>query len=168
MKNVSANNTAQARAGARFLERLKVEAPHTYKLFSEKLAADGMGSVSDFWASLGNAVTSVVQQAPAYYVNKEQAKRELETAQKAAEMELRQAQMELQAQQQAAAYALEQARLQQNQIMINEQIRRQQELAAQQGELSTIISNLTGGQKGGLLLAGGLTVLLIYLMSSRK
>lgn len=164
----SNNGSAQARAGARFMERLKAEAPQTYKLFSQKLAADGMGSVSDFWTSLGNAVTTVVQQAPAYYVNKEQAKRELDAAQKAAEMELKAAQLELQAQQQQAAYALEQARMQQNQIMINEQIRRQQELAAQQSELSTILGNLTGGQKGGLLLAGGLGLLLVYMMSNRK
>lgn len=166
MKQNTTATSAQARAGERFMQRLKVDAPHTYRLFSQQMAANsgtGMGSMSDFWQSLGNAVTSVVQQAPQYYVDKEQAKRELDAAQKAAQMELRAAELELAARDREIQLALQQARIQQDQFLINENLRRQQEIAAQRSEIGTIMDNLTGGQKTGLMVAGGLAALLLFM-----
>lgn len=153
-------------AADRYLIRLRSETPAFYDAIIPKVGSgNAMGGMSGIWDDISGAISGVIQQAPDIWQTREQAKAEMERAEKAAEFELTQAQQQLQQQalqlQQQMAYAQAETDRQ----LLQEQLRQTE---AERAKASTILGSLTGKGGANVILLGGLALALAVIALGNK
>jgi len=158
MNQKSVNNISTL-AAYNILEKLKQTNSPIYHNVLERLnSKTGMSGMGGFLEDLGSSITGAIKEAPKFYFEKERQKADMKKAQEIAAFELAKADRQIQ-----------------NKIIATRQMEIQDysrvaQLQNESNRLRQIINDieLSGGQKTGLYVAGGLGLVLAFLIFRRK
>lgn len=153
------NQSIADNAARNIIQRLKAQDSPLVDLIEKSGGMSGMGYMSGFLEDIGAALNNAISAAPQFYINKEQQKADIERAKLIAEQELARAEAEIQREM-----------LLTRQLELQQAQQRQAELANESTRIKSAWNDiqLSGTQKTGLYIAGGLTLLLIGMIAFRK